>query len=345
MVKDRVLIVSETQEGAEKLRTRLFEAAKQVIPSEGGAVLTIKTKYFTVNVEVIVCARTGLNDTAERERIDALILDDLECANSELETMLQLFETQPGVTLLCCQREARKIDEKTEEALRMWCIDHDTEFIDMGLQTVSEREKEGIDRVFEALSSYPWQMDMNEDCINVNPGLAGMGFDDNTSSDTVPSLDSVPMTIPSSAEKTTEKVVKKDKEEEKKKTEEKEVEDDDAVEEATIEKFCEDLLGGNKEDDELESDDFLQLMEKLSMMRNAAQKMPDAQRRQYAEQVAMAFARQLAFEDEEDEDDEEEVKHQEQDHKAAKEFDDEIQRIFTQMNQTESSSQPRKSSK
>ena len=332
MGKDRVLIVAETQESAETLRKRLFEAAKQAIPTEGGAMLTIKTKYFTVTVEVIVCARSAVGELAERERVDALVMSDLECPNSELETMLNLFDTQPGVSLLCCEREARKIDDATEDALRTWCIDHDTEFIDMGLRTTSERDKEGIDRVYEAMLSYPWQVDMDSDSLSAGMAarFAGMSIGGGIP-DGVPSLDTVSMAAAAAEEAPAEKKTEESNTEEK--TEEKvkvpEDEDDEALEDATLEKFCEELASGSKEDDELESDDFLQLMEKLSMIRSAAQRMPDAQRRQYAEQVAMAFARQMAFEDDEDE---EEAKLAAEDRASAEAFDDEILRIFTQMN-------------
>ena len=337
MAKDKVLVVGETLEAAQLLRKRLFEAAKQPLTGEkeGEAQLVIKTKYFTVTVGVLACARAAVGECAERERVDGLVMSDLECPTSDMETLLGLFEVQPGVTLFCCEREARGIDDGTEDKLRMWSIDHDTEFVDMGLRTVSEREKEGIDRVFEALASYPWQTGFGDGAEGLEDGL--------------PSLDAGPMsaaaasgTIPVTAKPDTSKKpasTDADEKTSKKTTEEEEDGDDDeAIQDATIQQFCDDLASGERDDeeDDVEKDGFLQLMEKLSMMRNAAQRMPDEQRKQYAEQVAMAFARQLAFDDDEedfDPDDEEARRRRDaEDSAASKAFDDEIQRIFAQMN-------------
>ena len=252
MGKDRVLIVGETEEEAVALRRRLFEAAKQAAPSEGApALLTIATKYFTVRVEVCTVARVGVAD-AERTGVDALVLSDLAGGPEALEPLLAAFAEPPGVVLVCCACEARGIDGAAEEALRVWCLDHEAEFVDMGLPTVSEREKEGIDRVFEALASHPWQ----------SPGEVA------ASAKPAPAAAAPP-----------------------------------AGDTKTLDELCEALAsGGGGEDDELESEDFFRLMENLARMRDNAQKLPDDQRRLYAERVAMAFARQLAFDDDEDED-------------------------------------------
>ena len=279
MGKDRVLIVGETKEAAEELRRRLFEAAKQAVPAaDAPALLTIATKYFTVRVEVCAAARAAVAD-AERAGVDALVLSDPACSPDGLDPLLAAFAEPPGVVLLCCERAARGLDDAAEEALRVWCLDHEAEFVDMGLPTVSEREKEGIDRVFEALASHPWQAPGEVDA----PAAAA-----------AEAVAPHPQQQPQQQQQGRSRGAL-----------------EDAGDTRTLDELCETLAegcggAGRVEDDELESEDFFRLMESLARMRDTAQKLPDAQRRLYAEKVAMAFARQLAFDDDEEEEEEEE---------------------------------------
>lgn len=272
MGKDRVLIVGETKEAAVDVRRRLFEAAGQTVPpGDAPARLTIATKYFTVRVEVCAAARAAVA-AAERAGVDALVLSDPACAPAGLDPLLAAFDEPPGVVLVCCACAARGLDDAAVEALRVWCLDHEAELVDMGLPTLSEREKEGIDRVFEALASHPWQSP-----DEVSAAAAA------TAATAV--KEKVEVEVPARTRACGAAL-------------------GDADDTRSLDELCETLAGGTGlgEDDELESEDFFRLMESLAKMRDTAQKLPDAQRRLYAERVAMAFARQLAFDDEEEED-------------------------------------------
>ena len=302
-MKDRVLVVAETLEAARLLRQRLYDAAKQPLPTDGPVPpLAIATKYFNAAVEVSIAERAALAALDGLERVDALVLCDPECPCSELDAVVGTLGDVPGVSMLCCEREARGLSESAEDELRAWCVDHETEFVDMGLQSTSERDKEGIDRVFEALCSHPWQCGSRPD-----PAAAA-------------------------AEAAAKAAPRKEDDE-----------DDEP-----IDRFCaaleeakkrgegvEDGAGGEEDDDVDEDvdDELFRLMSQLTMMRDKAQKMPEAQRKEYAAQVAMAYARLLApDEDEEGSDEAPSAAKEKQKSKAAEDaFDEELQAIFGRM--------------
>jgi hypothetical protein len=164
--RNGVLIAGDS-EAARAMAQRIVEvgqaAAVATSPDAAGAsgawAWTITTKYFTADVVVRAAgARVPAEamPAARATDTDALILLELTRAELALwRDALAELPRRPGVVLVAAH-DGGAPSEAATTAAREWALDNGAEFVDLAAQSVG-REKEGVDRIVEALQTNEWE--------------------------------------------------------------------------------------------------------------------------------------------------------------------------------------------
>ena len=157
-----------------------LEEAVDKFQAGGGNVMAIKNRYYSANVTVMCLDVASAAESGQMSGADACVVvnpPDLSALSAVLAD--HDFGTRLMVRLLDgpeVEGEEGSEDESPSELL-LWCLDHGFELVTADRSnlfvTWSEREKDGLARVVEALQPTMWTGMVKADPTTVTAGMHG----------------------------------------------------------------------------------------------------------------------------------------------------------------------------
>jgi len=287
-----------------------LEEAVDKFQAEGGNVMAIKNRYYSANVTVTCVDVVSAAESGQMSGVDACVVvnpSDLSALSALLAD--HDFGTRLMVRLLDgpeVEEEEGGEDESPSELL-LWCLDNGFELVTADrsdlFATWSEREKDGLARVVEALQPTMWTGMAKADPTTVTAGMNGgvtggggssvplAGMESSSSTDDVDSAAAAPAPAPAPASEanaasplTTQGGA-------------------DPLDFEELVKAAE--LSGAQGQEEKFDTVFTSFMDEARRVRVAAMSgdVPDAVRRDQAAKIAAQMATFMGFDDDDDEDD------------------------------------------
>ncbi|KAH3764515.1 alpha- and gamma-adaptin-binding protein p34 [Pelomyxa schiedti] len=147
-MSNSVAVVCDLREDVSTLVTRVTHGGTTTSGAVASMDWVISTKYYTAPVQFVHCAW----DHPPEAPCHAVIFSASKLSapsTKQLGIWAEYLDRQaPGVCLFACSGSVAD--------LCGWCIDNGVEFIDTDLVTTNDKEKEGYDRVLEALEANVW---------------------------------------------------------------------------------------------------------------------------------------------------------------------------------------------
>ncbi|ESO87611.1 hypothetical protein LOTGIDRAFT_220073 [Lottia gigantea] len=248
----------------------------------------VNTKYYTATIHLCTTEKRTIGDQNFAESVQAFIVhfdNDQEKGLKNVESWLPFIDQlEVDIKLLVCNTAT---DTKTIKRLTIqnWCLDNNFELVELQPEETSDSEDEfaettGIKRIIQALHSHTWSnLQMKENPDVRSPYIKELMREESESK-----------ALSTSNEEDTEIDKASD-------TTNTNTASGDNVQPYSMitdnDRSILTALGDDTQDEE----NFEQLFEKLKVMKDKAESLPQSERKAYAEKVAISFWKAIGGDD------------------------------------------------